>query len=422
LGPVTTVPRTFAFGTHVISIEVVDNSGYCSRVQVRVNIVRFTGERNLLIVDDFRPDEIPGQAGWVLTNGAMPDDAEHDAFWLDMVSDVDQFDSAIDMITVSAGNGIPIATLAQYRNIVWSAWSHVEALNVTNLPFLYTYIQYRAARVPQSGGPCSPSGGVLGEVVTNAIALAMQSGVHVLITGNHPVQNVVPRYGTFNVRWPMLPLYELEPGAVQTGTEPTYLTDEPGRHGFAYRELSLEAIDLAYLTSQRARLIGTGSNQRYCPISGLRSINTNSRRDDTMRSGLPIDPSFPAITLRPEAAGPGRFYDPASQGLDVEVYNPAYFRPGGACAFVTPPRGHFEPIYGLECFDTAEPTYQQPVAFWAGAYAPVTGDFPGAVAARSAVFGFPPVFFDPSEIKPAIEHILFDEWQLPRTPVASTTR
>ncbi|MCI0453264.1 MAG: hypothetical protein L0Z51_12935 [Candidatus Latescibacteria bacterium] len=111
-----------------------------------------------------------------------------------------------------------------------------------------------------------------------------------------------------------------------------------------------------------------------------------------------------------------------SQGLDVEVYNPAYFRQCGACQFVSPPRGHFEPIYGLECFDTAEPTYQQPVAFWAGANAPVTGDFPGAVAARSAVLGFPPVYFNPSEIKPAIEHILFDEWQLPRAPVARGAR
>ncbi len=419
-GPVTTVPRTYAFGTHVFSIEVIDNSGFCSRVQVRVNIVRFTGERNLLIVDDFRPDDIPGQSGWTLTNGAMPSDAEHDAFWLDMVSDVDQFDPVIDMVTVTAGIGIPIATLAQYRNIIWNAYGNVETRDFSSLPFLYTFILYRASLVHELGSPCSPTGGVSGEVPANAIALAMRSGVHVLITGNHPVQNVVPRYGTLNVRWPMLPLYELEPGATQFGTEPRYLAEEPGGQGFAYQELSLEAIDFAFLTPQRARLNGVAPNQRYCGITGLRTINANSRRDDTMRSGLPIDPSFPALSLRPEVAAPGRFYAPASQGLDVEVYNPTYFRQGGACAFVTPPRGHFDPIYGLVCLDTGEPTYQQPVAFWAGAYAPVTGDFPGAVAARSAVFGFAPVYFHPYEIKPAIEHILFDEWQLPRSPVAAS--
>ena len=41
--------RTFFFGTHVFTIEVLDNSGYCSRVEVRINIIQFTMERNLLV-------------------------------------------------------------------------------------------------------------------------------------------------------------------------------------------------------------------------------------------------------------------------------------------------------------------------------------------------------------------------------------
>jgi len=42
-------------------------------------------------------------------------------------------------------------------------------------------------------------------------------------------------------------------------------------------------------------------------------------------------------------------------------------------------------------------------------------------SARSVVFGFPPVYFNPAQVKPGIEHVLFDEWQLPRKPLNSET-
>jgi hypothetical protein len=78
------------------------------------------------------------------------------------------------------------------------------------------------------------------------------------------------------------------------------------------------------------------------------------------------------------------------------------------------PRSCFQPIYGLGCNDVNEPTYNQPVAFFTSAYADRVADVPGAIGARSAVFGFPPVMFNPDEVRPAIEYIMFNEWQLPR--------
>jgi hypothetical protein len=77
------------------------------------------------------------------------------------------------------------------------------------------------------------------------------------------------------------------------------------------------------------------------------------------------------------------------------------------------PRACFEPIYGLECLNPAVQGYGQPVAFWTSVHAGVMGPAPGA-SARSAVFGFPPVLFDPDAGRAAIEHVLFDEWGLPR--------
>ncbi len=428
IGSVATTPaRSFNFGTHTFTAEVIDNSGFCTRIEVKVNIVRFTGERNLLLVDDYRTDEVPGQSGWTPTNGGVPNDSEHDAFWLDMVSNLEGFDASRDVIATSLDRELPLTTIAGYKNIIWSAFGDLDTrVDFSALPLLYTYIQYRSKRPPpNSGGACSPTGGVQGKVLPNLIGLAMQAGVHALITGNHPVQNIVPRYGTFNVRWPMIPIYELEPGNTQFGTpRPNDLTNPPGNHGFGPRELCLDVIDYGYLSPQRARVTGTGSNRRYCGISAWRSPNAQSRRDDGMRRGIPVPelaPFFPTLALRPEVAGPNRAFAPTSQSIDVEVYNPEYFRQGRACSYIEPPRSCFEPIYLLECLDTAELTYMQPIAFFTSAYAHVIGeDIPGGIGARSAVFGFPPVYFNPSEMKPAIEYILFTEWELPRKSASAS--
>ena len=416
----TTPARSFNFGTHTFTAEVIDNSGFCSRIEIKVNIIRFTGERNLLIVDDYRADEVPGQSGWAATNGGAPNDAEHDTFWKDMVSNLEGFDELRDMIQTSQDRELPLTTIAAYKNIVWSVFGDLDARAADALPLLHTFIQYRSKRPPgNAGGACSATGGVSGKVIPNYVGLAMQAGVHLIIAGNHPIQNVVPRLGTFAVRWPMIPLYELEPGSVQTGSGPEQedIEDPPGNMAFAYREMCLEAIDYGIMTNQRVRAGGTGANRRYCGVTPAwrRPDAAESRRTDGMRGGIPADLNFPPIVLRPEAADPGRRFAVESQSIDVEVYNPAYFRQGQACNFVPPPRPCFEPIYLLDCIDTEERTYQQPVAFWTSSYAHVVAeDIPNAVGARSVVFGFPPVYFNPNQVKPGIEYILFDEWQLPR--------
>jgi hypothetical protein len=57
-----------------------------------------------------------------------------------------------------------------------------------------------------------------------------------------------------------------------------------------------------------------------------------------------------------------------------------------------------------------------PVAAWSSRYANVVPDVAAgvAVAARSAVWGFAPYYFEPAAVRQALEVILFDEWQLPR--------
>jgi hypothetical protein len=398
-----TATRRFFFGTHTFTSEVIDNSGFCSRLEVKVNIVQFTFQRNLLIVDDFRADET-SQAGWgnVQGKGSLPNDKEHDVFWEQIAAGVEGFDPARDVVSTNLAGGLPLTTIASYKTIIWSAYGDVATPTAGQFPLLYTYIQHRAKN-PSSSSVSS------GKVTPNMISLAMAAGVHVLLTGAQPVQNVVNRSLAPNIRYPIIFRYELE-GAQTATPNPE---DVVGDESFGYRDLCLETLDFALMTNQRRR-----NNTLYCPVVASRRPNAGSLRDDTMREAIPLDPDFPLLMLRQEAAGPTGFYNETQRGLDVEVYNPRYF--GQACN-VTPvlPRGCFEPIYGVGCFDTTEPTYNQPVAFWTSYYADRAGDAPGAIGARSAVFGFAPVFFDPPSVKLAIEHIMFDEWQLPRRPELS---
>ncbi len=401
----TSVSRRFYFGTHTFSAEVIDNSGYCARIEVKVNIVQFTLERNVLVVDDFSADQ-GSQAGWNNSQGrgSLPNDAEHDAFWLDMMSNLDGFDPARDVITVSTSSTVPLTKLATYKSIIWDVYSDVAQ---TSYPLLYTFIQYRQKTTTQNASSS--------KVAPDLLALTMAAGGHVLIVGAQPVQNVINRIPAPRVRFPFIFLYELD------GNQDTIdITKPVGNESFAYKELCLETVDFGWLTGLRGRA-AKGSLHNYCPVNFVRT--SVSLKDDTMREAIPIDARFPALHLRPETAGTGKFYNESSQGLDAEVYNPQYF--ADLCPYVpTSPRACFQPIYGMGCLDTSEKTYQQPVAFWTSAFADRVADVPGAVGARSAVFGFEPVFFNPDEVRPALEVIMFDEWQLPRKPsaVAASSR
>ena len=399
----TVPPRTFFFGTHTLTMEVVDNSGYCSRVEVKVNIIQFTLDRNLLVVDDDISDEGP-DAGWSGT-GSAPNDQEHDRFWADAAAEVGGFDTVIDMIDTKQ-DFIPLATLAQYKSIIWDVYGYNTNAQGAAQPLLYDYIAHR---------PKNPSEAPSGKLKPNVLALTMAAGGHIMLCGTQPVQEVCHRTYTKGARFPIIFLYELGNGLGNSGSVqfPAPDIENPvGDLSFAYRELCLETLDFSLQTTSLRR-----GNKQYCRIDFLRPHGgtLSAPHDDTMRGAFALDPNFPTLTLRPEAAGPGQWFEPDHFGLDAEVYNPEYFRQGGACQYVPhDPRSCFQPIYGLECFDELEPTYHQPIAFWTSAFADRVAEAPGAVAARSIVFGFSPVFITPVEMQKALDYIFFDEWKLPK--------
>ncbi|HEX6942973.1 MAG TPA: hypothetical protein VF128_08585 [Gemmatimonadaceae bacterium] len=410
----TLPPRTFFFGTHTLTVEVVDNNGYCSRVPVKVNIVQFTLERSLLIVDDDTTDD--NSVGWV---AGYPTDAEHDAFWRSMATEVAGFDPQLDTANTLLGY-LPLTTLAKYKSIIWSVAADRDTPKQKQFPLLYAFIQHR---------PKDPSKAqaVSGKVEPDVIALAMAAGGHIMIAGRHPIQLVANRtyYGNNGLRYPVIWAYELE-GEQATAPTAEAQANPIGDLSFAYRELCLETMDYAVLDKLTIWRRSTGSKREYCPTSNVRGpTGTASVTGDGIRFAAPLLGGYPTLNLRSEVTGADGWYREDVRSLDSEVYNPRYFQRTsgvfGSCNYAAPPRPCFQPIYGLGCLDTAEEVYNQPIAFFTSAYADRVADVPGAVAARSVVFGFPPVFMDPVAFRQTMDKILFDEWKLPRGASVSAT-
>jgi len=420
LGATTVPTRTFYFGTHTFCVEVLDNSGLCSRLCLKVNIVPFTMERPLLLIDDFLTDRNT-TAGWnnSLGRGYAPTDDEHDSFWSYVLSDVDGFDADVfegvepggvlgttrvrngeDVLEVVPGADVSLVKLANYRSIIWSVSASVGA-NALNQPLLYEFVRHRE-RYPRENSLLSS-----GKVRPNLLALFLAAGGHLFICGENPVSTTIDRElinGSFRI--PLMLLYELE-GRQDRAPD----TAHPiGDRSFCYRELCIDVLDYARMSFERRR-------RRFfetCEIFDYRTatVDSENRRTHTMREAIPIDPVFPRLVMHTKCTRPGRYFQESSIGHDCEIYNPQYFF--DLCQFVQGGRACFEPIYGLHCLDSSELTYGQPIAFWTSAYADRVSEAEGAIGARSVVWGFSPVYFEETAAKEAIDQIVFGEWQLER--------
>jgi hypothetical protein len=387
-------PQVWFFGTHTFHVEAIDNSGYISRVGIKINVVPFTMQRNLLVVDDFYED--PSTSGWVKTKGAMPSDEEHDAFWANALINVDGFEPEVDNVEVSTDKPLPIDKLAQYKNVIWDAYGGYS-LRSASLPFLYDVIRFI---------PKDPNVTVVGRVQPNVLALFMAAGGHLLVCGNQPMTMVFNIQFIQGKKFPFIFQYEMR--GDQDGNYENQIDDPVGDRTFAFREMCLDVLDIAFTSYTSLRKPGPTANG--CGVTDERDVDP---RGDGLRECLPIDPNFPTLTLRPEAADPGKVYSPAVSGLNDELYNPPYFE---CDPLDLGPRDCFEPIYAHGCLNTSSSIYGAPNSAWSTALAHIIPDVESgvAVAARSAVWGFEPAYLDTSEVREALEYIVFEEWQLPR--------
>jgi len=408
IGTVVKVPcRKFFAGTNTFTLEVVDNSGFRTRIQVRIEIIEFTMERPLLLVDDWREGTT---TNWEVTKGALPSDGEHDAFWRTVLEDVEGFLPQRDVFEVRPGQSeVPITVLARYANVIWVATASHSG------PSSSVVARMTRFRDPD---PDSQTSG--GRVLLNLPAIYMAAGGHILLAGQEFMTMAINRDVMPGPHFPIIFRYELngdqdgqyQPPDNDVGTRGI------GERSFAYNDCCLNVLDIAYIANANAvrKFISTSPNGG-CPVSGIRDHNG---RSDGLRAALPLDVTtgagFPRLELRDKAAGPGRFYNETKLGLNCDIYNPVYFEAQTSCAGVieyTPPRTCFEKIYGLECLNTSSAIFGAAIAFWTSRWADRVADV-GGVAARSAVWGFSPVYFKPQQVKEAVGVIVHDEWQVPR--------
>ena len=396
-------PRTFFFGTHTFYCEVIDNSGFKSRIGVTLNIVPFTMQKDILLVDDWTEASV----SFAASNGIGPSDAEHDQFWLDALSNATGFNPGTDVIELGPGLSVlPITILADYKSLIWASFGSHAIHAETGL-----------GRVTRFIDPTRPQGTSQRE--PNIVALYMAAGGHVMLAGREVMTLVVDR-DTFlrTPAYPMIFRYELSGDQDGRYDEADIGVHGVGEDSFAYSECCLNVLDIIKIAQPSA--VRGPPNQTDPPSCPVHLLRTHLQRDEGIRTAIPLDVTtgggFPTLELRDEVAGDSDLFY-FDFGLTGDVYNPEYFATQTRCgpvAEITPLRECFEPIYGNGCFDTNSVIYNAPIAFWTGTFKDRKPDIPDGVAARCVIFGFHPVFFKPDQFRQALEIILFDEWQLER--------
>ena len=394
------LPHGASSGVYELTVAVRDTRNHVSHVRLAWNIVPLPMRRPLLVVDDWRENS----PGFAPTNGGVPSDEEHDAFWNEIASAVAGFDPVTDV--VEANGSMTLSSLADYKSVVWVGQA---AYNSTTASYVNGVIRFRDPRVPLPPGA----------IVQNFVAMYMEAGGHVFLCGEEIMAASINRVA-FQPISPVFPLiFRYELTADQDGD---YEESEVGVRGvgdpsFAYEDCGLNVLDIAYISN---RLSIRRSGVHSCPVSAIRPA-PQSGYTHGLRTAIPAAAAyeFPAMTLRPECAAPGKWYAEDRTGLNCDIYNPAFFE--SVCAAYTEygTLPYFEPIYGNGCLSASSPIYNAPVAFWTSKYADRMPAMGGGPAARSAVWGFSPVFFNPAQVKEALEIVFFDEWMLPREAAVS---
>jgi hypothetical protein len=401
--------QAWQFDSHTFYIEAIDNSGYASRVAVTVNVVPFTMKKPVLVVDDWKENS----PGFVPTDGGIPSDEEHDAFWEEMLADVRGFDPGTDVFQIQ--DDIPLTAFSDYKSVIWVGVSAYNLTTVSATSFINQVLRFID---PSAAAPT-------GKTTPNIISLFMAAGGHVLLAGEEIMCASISRQ-VFQPTAPAFPLifrYELASDQDGDYEDSDVGVRGTGEDSFGYQDCCVNVIDIGYISNRL--LIRRAAAKYGCPINTIRPA-PQSGRNDGLRVALPIDDKyeFPVLNLRPVVAL-GQWFNENVKGLNCDVYNPAYFADvplvvrSGVCnavAELVPRRDCFKPIYGNGCFNVGSKIYNAPVAFWTTVYENRVPDA-GGFAARSAVWGFHPVYFNPTEVKAALDIVLFDEWQLPRKNV-----
>ncbi|MBN1886085.1 MAG: hypothetical protein JW876_11275 [Candidatus Krumholzibacteriota bacterium] len=368
--------RSFYVGTHTFYVQVVDDGNRYTLGQIQVEIIPFTMERNLLLVDDFNSDDTPKPLR------EMPTESEHDAFWLDICGVVDEFYAERDVFDCQL-NGIeppPIRTVAHYKNIIWVYSASSDAFR--------SLIRFSPVSNAVQGGTTA----------LNYLALFIARGGHLWTLGRGE------RGGGLASTFLEPPLF---PASFKFDHDYRSADDTSGVNCMPYKDYCLRAVD---------KVMGSFQvDPVEIPPDFLRSLDRDALRFAVRDAEDPVSALFAGMpdTLRlwTEITQPGLFFDPAKRGLYyVECYDPQYY-----LDFKLLP-GHlpcFHALYRMRARNARSLLEDATVAVVVDRYGHIRPEVQSgvSVAASSFHFGVPLWFFDHDSVR-RIAAAIFDEWQI----------
>lgn len=122
-----TPERTFSSGLHRLTVDCRDEAGQRTLVQWSLSVVPVPdlSDRNPVLLIDDVPDH--GSMGWPNESGVPMDaDARRDAFWNDVLNDVDGWRAVYDVIDAQLASNWGYREAVSYRSLIWTTRSGVQ--------------------------------------------------------------------------------------------------------------------------------------------------------------------------------------------------------------------------------------------------------------------------------------------------------
>lgn len=368
---------TFHSGTHTLYIEAVDRAGNLTRGRIIVEIVPWTMERDLLVVDDFFSYNSP------VPDLSWPPEYEHDAFWTSIASKAAGFDESVDIYDcVERGSAPGVEEIGLYKNIIWT----FSAGNSRWGDIIYF--------IPES------QIGELSHTATNILSVFLQKGGHTWTSGrSDQIGGLAATFDDRGIFFPMNLACEI------AGTRGDCAGDRSGRRSFPYLDFCVTMLDKIVAPIRTDDAMPYRQSAHYDVM-----ISAFYDRFDPVSARYPQIPD--RLELRDDVTAPGKYFSTDSTSLTggfsyVEVYDPEYWMESRSVFS----QYCFHPAFRMRAAGSTSALNDCAVALWLTKYEDIVPDpLSGpAVAAPSIHFGFPLWFFR-HETVDSIAAVIFDRW------------
>ena len=378
--------KVWTTGSHTLYVEAKDDGGHISRGLIRVYVVRFGMERDLILIDDWM--SYRGTAE--IWDGLMPMEDEHDLFLADICKNNlgSNFNDAVypagDVYNYSELGDITISDISNYKNMIWIYGANVLASGwKKNLIFI--------AESEASGGTSTD---------LNLIRLFLRAGGHVLSYGytGRSCGGLVDCFDSAD-------LTRSEQGGQQRF--PLSIPDD----------LILQSGDNSYETCMAYDDYGVTvlDRIRYCDQE---DFAVNSMKMVIVDNNDPVTSMYPGlpdtINLLEEITTNGMFWDEGFWGSSrcglwfVEAFDgPRHMEEKGVSRHLD----WFHPMYRMKACSGLSSFEDAPVALILTRNANRLSYSGTGIAANSFHFGFPLWYLEHEAVEKIFE-IIFTEWQI----------